>query len=75
MKTYTYSEARRNLDVLFKEASEAGAVGIRRRDGILYRLEPVCPNTSPFSGIQGIDTGITRAEIVECVREGRELPR
>lgn len=75
MKTYTYSEARKNLDVLLQEANETGAVGIRRKDGVLYRVERIYGNTSPFSGIKGVKTRISRAEIVACVREGRELPR
>lgn len=75
MKTYTYSEARKNLDEVLQEANESGAVGIRRKDGVLYRVEPVYGNTSPLSGIKGVKTRISRNEIVACVREGRELPR
>ena len=75
MKTYTYSEARKNLDEVLQEANESGAVGIRRKDGVLYRVEPVYGNTSPLSRIKGVKTRISRNEIVACVREGRELPR
>ncbi len=75
MKTYTYTQARRNLDILLQEANESGAVGIRRKDGVLYCLAPVREKSSPFSKIKGVKTRISRAEIVACVREGRELPR
>jgi hypothetical protein len=73
MKTYTYSEARKNLDAVLEAANGAGAVGIRRRDGALYRVEPVRASASPFSCVQGVKTRISRAEIVACVREGREV--
>ncbi|HOC67545.1 MAG TPA: type II toxin-antitoxin system Phd/YefM family antitoxin [Candidatus Hydrogenedentes bacterium] len=73
MKTYSYSAARKNLDMLLQEAKDKGAVGIRRKDGDLYRLEPVPTTVSPFSGIQGVKTGIGRDEIVSYVREGRDV--
>ncbi len=72
MKTYTYTEARRNLDHLLQEASQTGAVGIRRKDGRLYCLEPVRVNASPLSNVQGVKTDISKTEIVACVREGRD---
>ena len=72
MKTYTYSDARKNLDALLQEAKDTGAVGIRRKDGGLYRLEPVGTKLSPFSAIQGVKTRMDRDEIVSCVHEGRD---
>ncbi len=73
MKTYSYSDARKNLDALLQEAEDTGSVGIRRRNGGLYRLEPVRTTVSPFSGVQGVKTGISRDEILACVREGRDV--
>lgn len=41
MKTYDASKAEKNLLSLLATAEKDGAVGIRRRDGTLFRLAPV----------------------------------
>ena len=70
MKVYTYSEARRRLAALLDQAAEEGQVMIRRRDGRLFVLRPERRSTSPLD-VEGIDLGVTTAEIVDFVREGR----
>ena len=71
MRVYTYSEARQKLASLLDEASEEGAVRIRRRDGQEYVLRPVSADGSPLD-VEGLNLGWTREEIVAAVREGRE---
>ena len=67
---YTYSEARQRLASLLDEASENGAVGIRRRDGDTYVLRPEPNRASPLD-VDGVDLEITREEILEAIRESR----
>jgi len=70
MKTYTFSEARQNFASLLDQAAQDGRVAIRRRDGTTFVLAPAAPGGSPLD-VPGIDLGLTTAEIVDFVREGR----
>ena len=71
MKVYTYSEARRQLASLLDAAQRDGAVRIRRKDGRSFIIQPESSAASPFD-VQGVDLGISTAEVVSLVREGRE---
>ncbi len=72
MKSYTYSEARGNFATVLDEAERDGAVEIRRRDGTVFRLLPARKlNESPLD-VKGAKTGVSTAEMVAIVREGRE---
>lgn len=71
MKVYTYSEARQNLASLLEAAQRDGAVGIRRKDGRAYVVQPEPAARSPLD-VAGIDLDITTDEVVDLVREGRE---
>lgn len=71
MKVYTYSTARQRFASVLDEAKSSGEVQIRRKDGSLFKLVPVSAPKSPFSGIKGVHTGITRKDIVSVVRESR----
>ena len=71
MKVYTYSEARQNFASMLEIAQRDGAVGIRRKDGRSFVLQPESSGGSPFD-VDGVELGVTGAEIVEMVREGRE---
>ncbi len=73
MKVYTYSEARQRLSRLLDEARERGEVRIKRRDGSEFILRPVSPRRSPLD-VPGVETGVTRDEIVSAIREVRERP-
>lgn len=72
MKVYTYSEARQKLARVLEEAKDSGEVWIRRKDGSTFKLTPVTTQTSPFTSVRGIRSGISRDEIVDYVRESRE---
>ncbi len=75
MQTYTETES---LADLLTQADQQGAIHIRRADGQLYVLQPHArvsthrppPGRSPLD-IPGVETGLTREEIIEFIHEGR----
>jgi hypothetical protein len=71
MKIYTYSQARNKLaDIL--EESKSEEVIIRRRKGDMFAIVPKTPRRrSPFD-VPGLQTDITREEILKAIRESRE---
>jgi predicted transcriptional regulator len=71
MKVYTYSEARRWLARVLDEAREGGEVRIKRRDGAEFSLRPVVGGVSPLD-VPGVETGLSRQELLDAIREGRE---
>lgn len=73
MKTYTYSDVQQNLSLILNMAVNEDVV-IKRPDGIRFRLMYLKDNTptSPLN-IDGITTDITTQELVDIVREQREL--
>lgn len=56
---------------MLDEAWEGGEVRIKRRDGSEFSLRPVSGTTSPLD-VPGVDTDLSRDEIVAAIREGRE---
>ncbi len=71
MKVYTYSEARQRLARILDEVREGGEVRIKRRDGTEYALRQVDRRGSPLD-VPGVETGLSREEIVAAIRESRE---
>ena len=71
MKVYSFSEARQNLASILDEASRNGVVRINRRDGQAFVLTPVAMAGSPLN-ITGVNIDISKKEIIDIVREGRE---
>jgi prevent-host-death family protein len=74
MKTYKFSEARQNLAALLEEAASSGEVCISRRDGRSFVVRPARTKRSPLD-VPGIETNLTRAEIVRTIRNGRRRVR
>jgi prevent-host-death family protein len=70
MRVYSYSEARQQFAELLNRASREGQVEIRRRDGNVFVVRPATRSGSPLD-VPGIDAGLSRAEIVDLVRESR----
>lgn len=70
MIIFSYSQARQNLSSLLNKAKEEGEVMIKRKDGSTFILKSVSAQYSPLD-VEGIDTGITRDEIVDIQREIR----
>lgn len=69
---YTYSEARRKLASLLEQAIKEGEVKIKRQDGQTFVIRPETRVGSPLD-VEGIDLGITTAEIVQFIHEGRRV--
>ena len=72
MKSYTYSEARGNFATVLDEAERDGAVEIRRRDGTVFRILPLRKSKASPLDVKGVKLGMSAAELVAIVREGRE---
>lgn len=70
MSVYTYSEARRNLASLLEQAIREGEARIRRKDGQIFVIRPEPKTDSPLD-VESVDLGITTAEIVQFIHEGR----
>jgi hypothetical protein len=70
VKTYTYSQARARLAEVLEE-SKKGEVVVRRRKGDLFSIAPkTAVRRSPFD-VAGLDTGISRQEILAALRDSR----
>jgi hypothetical protein len=70
MKVYSYSEARQQLAELLNRAGREGEVEIRRRDGHVFIVRPTARSGSPLD-VPAIDAGLSRAEVLDLVRESR----
>ena len=70
MNVYTYTEARQNLATLLDTALQVGEVLIKRKDGSVFVVRPQPRGESPLD-VAGIDLGISAAEIVAFVQDGR----
>jgi len=71
MNVYTYSEARQRLASLLEQAAREGEVRIKRRDGQVFVVRPEARKSSPLD-VEGVDLGISTAEILQFIQEGRE---
>ncbi len=74
MSVYTYSQARQNLATLLDQAVAEGEVHIRRRDGQMFVIRPLPAAGSPLD-VASVDLGVSTAEIVQVIREGRSTYR
>ena len=70
MKVYSYSQARQQLAELLNQSTREGAVQIRRRDGHTFVVRPAPVPGSPLD-VPGVDSGLSRAEVVQLVRDSR----
>lgn len=70
MTTHTQNES---LADLMEKARQDGGVYIRRDDGLHFLLKPEAA-ISPFD-VAGVDTGVTREQILEAIHEGRNSDR
>ena len=70
MRVYTYSEARQRLASILDEAKKRGEVRIKRRDGSEFVLKPLESTGSPLD-VPGLESDVTREDIVAAVRESR----
>jgi len=70
MKTFSYSEAERQLGTLLDVAKREGAVCIHSPDGQPFIVQPQDNGKSPLD-VEGVDLGLTAQEIVDFIHEGR----
>jgi antitoxin Phd len=73
MRVFNYSEARQNFASLLNMALKEDVV-ITKKDGSRFKIIPIS-NTqvkSPFD-VQGIKSNIKTDEILDFIRESREL--
>lgn len=70
MSVYAYSDAIQNFALLLEEAFKKGEVRVQRDDGQEFIIKPIRKRDSPLD-VEGIDLGITTADILECIHEGR----
>jgi hypothetical protein len=73
MKTYSYTEAYRNLAMIFDTALNEEVI-IKQENGNEFRITSIREkrNTSPLD-VEGINTSITTQEIINIIKEGREI--
>ncbi len=71
-KSYTYSEARQNLASVLLQADKDGEVTITRRNGQKYVVKTIRSDRSSLD-VPPIKTQLTRQDIVESIRESREM--
>jgi len=73
MRVYNYSEARQNFASILNAALNEEVI-IARKDGSKFKVVPITGNKSesPFD-VGGIDTNIKADEILDIIRESREL--
>ncbi len=71
MRVYSTSEARQHFADLLNRARREGQVEIRRRDGHCFVVRPVASGGSPLE-VPGVDTDLSRDEVVGLVRKSRQ---
>jgi len=71
-KTYTFTEARQNLRSVFAQAEKDGEVRVTVNRGNKVFVIRVEESTRSPLDVPGIDTGISREDVIKSVREGRE---
>lgn len=71
MVVVTYSHARQNLAELLDIARREGQVMIKRKDGTIFSLKPEKRKKSPLD-VKGVQTNISKKEMVDIIRESRE---
>ena len=71
MKEYSFTEARQHFASILEEANKEGVICIKKRDGQAFYLKPATPKKSPLD-VEGVDLGLSSAEIIELLRKGRE---
>ncbi|OED37985.1 prevent-host-death protein [Chromatiales bacterium (ex Bugula neritina AB1)] len=70
MKVYSYSEARQKLAELLDHA-QSEEVLIKRKDGTVFSVKSKREKKSPFD-VKGMQSKVTKENIVDAVRESRE---
>jgi hypothetical protein len=70
MKVFSELEAQQNIELVLKEASRSGVVGIRQKNGQTFFVRPERSETSPLD-VPGVKLPISTPEIIGFIHEGR----
>ena len=70
MIVYTHSEARQKSASLLEQAVKEGEDRIQRKDRQTFAVRPE-PSVGSRLDVKGVHLGITTAEIVQFIHEGR----
>ncbi len=71
MMIYTYSEANKDLSGLLDKAKNDNEVFIRRENGEIFAVRFFFKKGNTYN-LPDTDLGLSRDEIVNCIREVRE---
>ena len=73
MRVFNYSEARQNFASILNMAAEEDVI-IAKKDGSRFKIVPLTKSESksPFD-VPGIKSKVTTKEILDVIRETREL--
>jgi len=72
MGVSTYSKAKQSLASLLEQAAKEGEARIKGKNGQIFVIKPEPKTESPLD-VEGIDLGITTAEIIQFVHQGRKV--
>ena len=72
MKVYSFTEARQNFASVLDLAQKGGSVRITRRDGKAFLIQPDKPAKSPLA-VKGVQTGISKKDLLDAISEGRYI--
>ncbi len=71
MTTFTDQQARQHLDAVLELARQQGEVRIKAQSGEEFSVRAISRAPSPLD-IPGVDVRLSKDEIVQAIREGRE---
>ena len=73
MRVFNYSEARQNFASILNMATKEDVI-ITKKDGSRFKIVPLSKNESksPFD-VHGIKSKVTTKDILDVIRETREL--
>ena len=71
MREYTFSRARQQLAGLLDEASQDGAVRIRRRDGQVFEVRPAEQSGASPLDVPGLSLNLKPGELRSALEESR----
>ncbi len=68
------TRAEPTLEALLKQAEKRGLARIKRKDGRTFVILPERGKKSPLE-VDGVNLGLTKAEIAQFIQEGRRIAK
>ena len=66
------TRSKRGLAALLEQAAREGEAKVKSKDGRTFVIRPERKTISPLD-VEGVDLGMTTAEIVQFIHEGRKF--